>query len=120
MNKYEHHAREQGFDLSLSNSPIDTPKGWHDGSVHQTGGYVMVRTWRTWDGHGGEYSGNDIEYEVAYGEQAGVSLQKYEWNDEYDAYEWVESLIDRTVEDNSDVTKAYVAKELMENFNRND
>jgi hypothetical protein len=118
MNDYTKAARDQGFDLSISDSPIDTPDGWTGGKVEQTGGFIMCRIWRTWERDGTKH--RETEYECVYGENPGVSIVKYEWSEEFDGYAHVEAVEDRPVSDNSDVTKAEVAKEMMEEFSRED
>jgi hypothetical protein len=118
MNRYERAAQSQGFDLDLSDSPIPNPEGWHDGSVHQTGGYILVRTWRTWDGIESEHTGRDTEYECAYGQEPGVSIVELTWNSDTGFYEYADTIEEEPVPENTDLSKARTAKQLMEQFER--
>ena len=112
QDRYEAACEAQGFKEPLDESPVTTPDGWRGGSAQQTGGFVICRIWRNYDSEEAPSEG----YEVAYGENAGVSLQRYEYDDEWDAMVFVENVENRPVDENTDEAKAEVAKELMENF----
>lgn len=112
----------QGFSEPYDRSPFKNPSGWYDGSVHQTGGMVMVRTWSTLpDGHGVVYDekpGRKYEYEIAYGEDPGVSINRYVWDgdafrDGKGAYQWDGIVEAPNVPENTDHAKARIARELM-------
>jgi len=112
-------ARKQGFDLSYSESPIDNPEGWYDGSVHQTGGMVMCRIWRTQKPNG-EDKQREVEYECSYNQDSFVSLSRFVYDESWYGYVHDETIETRQVEENTDERKAEVAKELMEQFERED
>lgn len=117
--RWERAAINQGFEEPFGESPIDTPDGWHDGSLHQTGGFIMVRTWRTWDGASTEKR-RDVEFECNYGDNDGVSIVRQVWDNENEYYEWGGEVETVTVDENTDAAKAEAAKSLMENFSRPD
>jgi hypothetical protein len=125
--RYARALEDQGFEDPTDRSPIDVPDGWTGGAVQQTGGMIMVRKWWTHDGIGviGADPGERYEYEVAYGQDPGVSLNRYEWNpdahDDGGAYEWAGEVEVRKLEGdaaNTDANKAAVARELMDEFSR--
>lgn len=115
--RFEAAAYKQGFEDPLDESPLDTPDGWFDGSIHQTGNYIMARIWRSWDGRRTERH-DDIEYECGYGENPGVSITRYVWDDEQGTYVWDGEVTSEPVNEGSDAAKAAAAKRLMEEFNR--
>lgn len=119
--RYQAAYDAQGFEEPVDESPVETPDGWRGGEVHQTGGMVMVRRWTTCEDlyriHD-ERPGRGTEYEVAYDEQPGASLQRYEWDDEHGAYIFASVDAHVAVEDNTDAAKAEAALELMEDFER--
>ena len=121
LNRYQEACKSQGFDIDhISDSPIDNPKGWVDGTVHQTGGYIMVRMWflGNWytsrDEKDGEY-----QYECAYGENKHVSINRYKWV-EGDGYMFDDTVRDERPEENTDEAKAQLAKEMMEEFEKDE
>lgn len=116
--KYQAACEGQGFAKPYRDTPFDeNPAGWHHGEVDQTGGFIMVRIWRTEPGmhkvHD-ECPGDEIEYEVAFGEQAGASLQSYKWNESDGAYVFHGVVEDVSVGDNTPEAKREAAKQLME------
>lgn len=121
MNRYQAALEAQGFEDPTDESPFENPDGWCDGSVHQTGGMVMVRRWFTAEDVGAvleEAPDRETEFEVAYGENPGVSLQRYEWDG--DMMHFMFDGVVETVEvgENTDAAKAEAARELMESFER--
>jgi len=57
--------------------------------------------------------GRKYEYEVAYGENPGASINRYEWNESREAYEWDGVVDEIRVPENTDEAKARAARELM-------
>lgn len=122
MNRYQAALEDQGFEQPYDESPIALPDGWHHGAVDQTGGMIMVRRWVTCVGLSRVHEtcpGDDVEYEVAYGSNPGVSLQRYEWradafSDGTGCYEFAGEVESIPVDDNTDAAKTQAAKELME------
>jgi hypothetical protein len=125
--RHEVAMENQGFEDPTDESPIDVPDGWTGGAVQQTGGMIMVRKWWTHDGIGvvGANPGEQYEYEVAYGQDPGVSLNRYEWDpdahDDDGSYEWAGDVVVRELDEetaNTDGNKAAIARELMVEFSR--
>jgi hypothetical protein len=114
-NSYTNALKRQGFEPPTDGSPFPVPSGWHGGQVDQTGGMVMVRRWYTCPGPGlgtGSRKCGDVEYEMAYGSDPHVSIQRYRWNGDYYAYDGEVETVD--VGANTDEAKARAAKRLMQ------
>jgi len=114
--RYSRAMDSQGFKEPTSRSPVDAPPGWKGGQVDQTGGMVMVRRWYTEPGMSRVHDsrpGRQYEYEVAYGQDPGVSLQRYEWSGRSGAYEFDGVVESVPVQNNSDRAKAEAALRLM-------
>ena len=113
--RFEAAAADQGFEDPLRDSPIETPAGWHGGEVQQTGGWILCRIWRTADDGLLEYTGNDVEYECIYGQEDGVSINRFQWQADSGFYEAIEPDVRMMrVEPNTDQLKAQAAKALMQ------
>lgn len=112
---YEKLARKQGFDCSLDESPIETPSGWCDGGVEQTGGNILARVWRSRDIEG-EESGGGVKFQCIYGSEPGVSINRYTWDESSGYHVFDREVESRPVTPNTDAAKAGVAKEMMEKF----
>jgi hypothetical protein len=121
--RHDYQRRRQGFTPPYDRSPVQTPNDWYGGGVAQTGGMVMVRRWSTAPDDAlylvhDERPHRRVEYEVAYGSEPGVSLQRYEWvpeqfSDGTGAYMFDGVVAERTVRRNTDAAKARAARELM-------
>jgi hypothetical protein len=119
--RYGSARKRQGFQPPMDRSPFQPPAGWQGGQVDQTGGMIMVRRWYTCKGIDvvGQKCG-DVEYEVAYGQDKGVSLQRYRWrpaSERYGdkgGYEFDGEVETVTPRANTDEAKARAAKRLMQ------
>jgi hypothetical protein len=116
--RYDYQKRRQGFSEPYDESPFSNPPGWYGGAVRQTGGMVMVREWSTTPNHE-LYKVHDsrparrYEYEVAYGDNPGVSIQRYEWDPRSGTYVFDGVVDEERVGRNTDQAKARAARELM-------
>lgn len=109
--------RDLGYEESFDESPVEVPDGWHGGSVINTGGNIMCRSWRTWEA--GE-RGRDVEYEVMYdvSQDATVALHAYTWQEDYDGYEIDEVVETRDADEQTDAAQAEMAWQLMDEHSR--
>lgn len=115
--RYQEACDDQGFEAPLDESPIDTPDGWSGGAVEQTGGFIMVRQWRT---HDMRERGPDYVFEAGYGQNAGVGINRYAWDEAQDCYVFDGEVTHQSVDENTDDAKAQAVKGLMEDFDADD
>ena len=110
--RFQQALKSQGF--CQEERLFEPPKFWSGGKVMQTGGFILCRIWRTFteNEHSGKYG-----YEVIYGKENGVGIQRYKWNEDYAHYEYDEILTSIHAEENEDEAKAQCAKILMVAFN---
>lgn len=108
----EHFLKTLGYQEPYDESPVDTPEGWHGGAVANTGGNIMCRIWRTWEGN---EKASPVEYEVIYNVSMdnGVALERHQYNDQEGYYEHEETEEVRKAKYHSDTSQAETALELM-------
>lgn len=111
--RFQRAADDQGFEEPLKESNIGVPEGWTGGRVEQTGGFILCRLW--YDEKSKECTPRN-RFEVGYGSDPGVSVNRYEYHEEDGYYAFAGVEVNRPVDENTDERKAEVAKELMEEF----
>jgi len=108
----------QGFSPPYDRSPVQNLPGWYEGGMVHSGGNIYVRSWLTmpYQELSGPAADGNVEYEIGYGKNPDVSVDRLKYNANLGRYEHDGTIDSVIVERNTDMDKARAAERFMQKY----
>lgn len=114
MSSRKEWLQELGYEEPFNESPVEVPDGWSGGEVRNTGGNIMCRIWRNFEGtKKKEGPALEVIYDVSQDDR--VALQEYKWDGEHYI---VDEVVDSTESGGSDSDQARTAQLYMRKYEK--